>query len=258
VFNAMLGAADEHWWFRGRHEVLRAVIRQLPLPEAATLLDAGCGAGTMLDELSGLGKAYGADVSAAAVAAARARGHTHVVQAPVEELPYPAAFFDLVTCLDVLEHTPDDMRTLAELRRIVRVGGYAVLTVPAYQALWSRHDEANLHYRRYRRSGLRHRAEAAGWAVVRETSFNAILLAPIAVVRIVQRLIARDRDGRSDFDLTPTRLNGILELPMRFEAALIGRGRTLPIGLSHLMVLRRVGVDAPGSRDAEVFIEESG
>ncbi len=86
--------------------------------------------------------------------------------------------FDLITCLDVIEHTPDDRATLRELRRVCQPGGWLLVTVPAYQALWSLHDDANHHYRRYSRSGLRFAAVAAGWLVQRMTSFNTVLLAP--------------------------------------------------------------------------------
>ena len=73
----------------------------------------------------------------------------------LEELPWEDGTFDLITCLDVIEHVPDDVAALAELRRVCRPGGWLLVTVPAYQALWSRHDEANHHYRRYSRAALR-------------------------------------------------------------------------------------------------------
>ena len=67
----------------------------------------------------------------------------------MEELPWAGRTFDLITSLDVIEHTPDDRATLAELLRVCRPGGWLLVTVPAYQALGSEHDTANHHYRRY-------------------------------------------------------------------------------------------------------------
>src|SRR4029077_1272201 len=109
-------------------------------PADPLILDAGCGSGRTLDELSAYGAVAGVDLSADAVAAARARGHPAVVQASVEALPFADGAFDLVTCLDVIEHTPDDGATLAELLRVTDSGGYVIVTVPAHQALWSNHD----------------------------------------------------------------------------------------------------------------------
>ena len=114
----------------------------------------------------------GVDASPLAVDATRRRG-LEAHQGLVETLPFADASFDLVTCLDVVEHTPDDVRTLTELRRVTRPGGHVVVTVPAYQALWSHHDVVNLHYRRYGRASLRTAARDAGFDVVHETSFNS-------------------------------------------------------------------------------------
>jgi SAM-dependent methyltransferase len=156
----------------------------------------------------------------------------------LEELPWEAATFDLITCLDVIEHTPDDRLTLAELRRVSKPGGWLLLTVPAYQALWSQHDEANHHFRRYGRRALRAAATEAGGNVERLTSFNSLLLAPAAAVRLAQRR-RRTSDGYTpDLKLGPDWLNGMLERPMQLEARWLARGRTLPAGLSLLAVLR--------------------
>jgi SAM-dependent methyltransferase len=230
----MITTDDRHWWYRGRRRVLRATLDGLVLPSPCRILDAGCGSGRTLDELAGYGEARGVDLSPAAVEATRARGHDAQLAA-VEDLPFPDASFDLVTCLDVIEHTPDDRRTLSELRRVTRPGGVLVVTVPAHPALWSAHDVANLHYRRYTRRALIAAAVEADWGVARETYFNAALLAPAAVVRLVRR---RARSRQSELGLTPPALDRVLEWPSRAEAALLRGGGRLPVGLSLLAVLR--------------------
>jgi SAM-dependent methyltransferase len=234
---AMLASDERHWWYRGRRRILRAELDRLPVAPEARLLDAGCGSGRTLDELARYGRVSGIDLSPEAVAAARHRGHDDVHVAAVEALPFPDATFDVVTCLDVVEHTPDDRASLAELRRVTRPGGLLVVTVPAYQALWSWHDEFNLHFRRYDGASLRAATRAAGWDLVRDTHFNGLLLAPAAAVRLVQR--RRPAPAHSDLDLTPRLLNGLLELPLRLEARLLAAGGRLPAGLSLLAVLRR-------------------
>jgi SAM-dependent methyltransferase len=234
---AMLSSDEDHWWYRGRRRFLRAELDRLPLAPAARLLDAGCGSGRTLDELAGYGRVSGIDLSPEAVAAARRRGHDDVHVARAEELPFADATFDVVTCLDVVEHTPDDRATLAELRRVTRPGGLLLVTVPAYQALWSWHDEANLHFRRYNSASLRAAARTAGWSVVGDTHFNSLLLAPAAAVRLAQRHL-RPR-SHSDLGITPPALNRVLEWPLRLEARMVAAGIRLPAGLSLLAVLRR-------------------
>src|SRR3954452_4427329 len=162
-FEAMLALEDRHWWYRGRRRIVRAAIDGAGLRSGARLLDAGSGSGRTLDEPGAYGSVAGIEQTPSAVEAARHRGHAEVSQAAIEAIPPPDASFDLVTCLDVLEHTPDDARSLRELRRVTRPGGALVLTVPAYPRLWSPPDVVTRHYRRYTRRALRRAAEAAGW-----------------------------------------------------------------------------------------------
>src|SRR5436190_23034720 len=136
----MVDAEESHWWYRGRRQIIRSHLDRLTGVGDLELLDAGCGSGRMMEELDRYATVSGLDSDGRAVDLARSRGYSRVALGRVEEMPYRANSFDLVTCLDVLEHTPDDVRSLAELRRVTRRGGYLLLTVPAYKALWSGHD----------------------------------------------------------------------------------------------------------------------
>jgi SAM-dependent methyltransferase len=245
---AILAGDESHWWYRGRRRVLHAELDRVALGSDARILDAGCGSGRMLDELSLRGRVIGVDDNANAVAATRRRGHA-ARRCAVERMPFADASFDLVTCLDVIEHTPDDRLTLHELRRVTRPGGTLVVTVPAYQALWSAHDVVNGHYRRYRMSGLRAAAQEAGWCHVRDSYFNALLLGPAAVVRLTRRRAGVDK-GRSELGLTPGWLNGLLEWPLRVEAAMLRGGARLPFGLSLMAVFANVAATAEGDAAA--------
>jgi SAM-dependent methyltransferase len=253
---AILASDESHWWYRGRRRVLHAELDRLALPAGARILDAGCGSGRMLDELRPRGGVIGVDANAHAVAATRHRGHP-ARQGNIECMPFADASFDLVTCLDVLEHTPDDRRTLRELRRVTRPGGTLVITVRAYQALWSAHDVVNGHYRRYTVSDLRAAAQEAGWYHLRDSYFNALLLGPAALVRLTRRRPHAD-SARSELDLTPGWLNGVLEWPLRLEAAVLRGGARLPFGLSLLAVFANVALTAehparqPASRNGRV------
>src|SRR6201996_2449708 len=245
VMQAMLSADERHWWYRGRRRVIRAELERLALPAGAAILDAGCGSGRAMQLLSAYGRVSGVELSESAAEVARARGVGDVVIGRLEELPWPQERFDLITCLDVIEHTPDDRATLAELRRVCRPGGHLLVTVPAYPRLWSVHDEANHHYRRYSRAALRGAALDAGWALERMSSFNSMLLAPAAAVRLSRRRRARALNGtatevyRDELSIGPAWLNGALEWPLALEARWLGRGGTLALGLSLIAVLRR-------------------
>jgi SAM-dependent methyltransferase len=234
-----LAADDRHWWYRGRRRVIRAELDSLDLPVGASILDAGCGSGRMMAELARYGTVSGIERDDDVAEIARARDVGEVRSGCLEALPWPDGCFDLLTCLDVIEHTTDDRAALAELRRACRPGGRLLLTVPAYPALWSSHDVANHHHRRYTRASLRAASQAAGWELERLSSFNTVLLAPAAAVRLAERRRAAAPRARSDLNLGPPWLNRMLEWPLALEAHWLSRGRTLPAGLSLLAVLRR-------------------
>jgi SAM-dependent methyltransferase len=241
LMKATLAVDEHHWWYRGRRRIIRAELDRLSLPAGARVLDAGCGSGRTLQELVHYGEVSGIELNAEAAELARSRGHGEVQIGRLEDLPWPDASFDLITCLDVVEHVPDDVAALAELLRVCRPGGWLLVTVPAYQALWSLHDEANHHYRRYGRRSLRAAATTAGWHVERLSSFNSLLLAPAAAVRLAQRRLGTHNGYTNDLALGPAWLNDVLERPLALEASWLARGRTLPMGLSLLAVLRRPG-----------------
>jgi SAM-dependent methyltransferase len=240
LMKAMLAVDEQHWWYRGRRRVIAAELERLSLPQPARVLDAGCGSGRTMVDLHSYGDVVGIELSDDAAEVARSRGCGEVVSGRVEELPWEAHTFDLITCLDVIEHTPDDRVALSELRRVCKPGGWLLLTVPAYQSLWSTHDVANHHYRRYARRSLRAASTDAGWDVVRLTSFNTLLLPPAAAFRIARRRRAANGNGSesSDLRLGPRWLNAALEAPLRLEARWLAKGHSLGAGLSLLAILR--------------------
>jgi ubiquinone/menaquinone biosynthesis C-methylase UbiE len=194
----------------------------------------------MLNTLSRFGEVSGIDLNPDSVALAQERGYDDIHVGGVEKLPWVDASFDVATLLDVLEHTADDRVTLKELRRVVRPGGYLLVMVPAHRALWSNHDVVQHHYRRYSRRSLRAAADAAGWSVERMTPFYSLLLAPVAVVRIAERLRREPVEQHiPEAEIGPQWLYPMLELPLRAEASWLRRNRNLPIGLSLLALLRR-------------------
>ena len=147
-------AEDRHWWYRGRRHVLERTIERLGMPPRARILDAGCGSGRNMVELARRGEVTGVEISPTSAELARARHVGEVVEGSVMEMPFAPDSFDLAVCLDVVEHLPDDRGALRELRRVLAPGGALLVTVPAYQWLWSGHDKINQHCRRYSRTTL--------------------------------------------------------------------------------------------------------
>lgn len=100
----------------------------------------------------------------------------------------PEGQFDAISLLDVLEHVEDPANLLGSVRALLTPGGRVVVSVPAYQALYSAHDLAMRHHRRYHPTDCRSLLTAAGLRVVREGGLFASLIPPRAAARAVERV----------------------------------------------------------------------
>jgi SAM-dependent methyltransferase len=240
-----------HWWFRWRFDLIADVLGTLRHDGRLRILDAGCGTGQMLKCLENHGSAIGIDTSPQAIGYARARGVQRLVQGSITDLPFRDGSFDCVLALDVIEHVDDDIGILSKLFEVVKPGGHLIVTVPAYQTLWSEHDEINQHKRRYRAEHLRRLLEEAGFGLDRVSYCNTALFLPVLATRKLKNLvrsIRRVRGGetdqlRSDLDEYPAPINTALYWLMRGETRLMRRVN-LPFGVSILAVAHR-----PVSRD---------
>jgi len=231
-------AEDRHWWYRGRRTVIDGLLAGMPLPRGARILDAGCGSGRNMVELAAYGTVTGIELSDTSVVLAKARDAGEVLAGSVLEMPFADDSFELAVSLDVIEHLEDDRAALRELRRTVAPGGALLVTVPAYQWLWSGHDEINHHHRRYTRRSLQRVAERAGWRQERTTYFNSLLLPAAIVLRVLERVNTKTTESSLDLWVPPEPLNWMLERPLALEAAMIKRGGRIPAGLSLLAIFR--------------------
>ena len=144
---------------------------------------------------------------------------------------------DVVLMLDVIEHLDDDRAALATARRALVPEGLLVVTAPAYAWLWSAHDVALGHRRRYTVSGLARLAEAAAFRVARLTCFNTLLFPALVVQRLSRRLRG---DSCHDLGGVPRSVNAWLEHLFALERHVLPH-TALPFGASVLMIARRGG-----------------
>ncbi len=171
----------DYWWFVARRRLARGLLSAYSPALAGAMLDAGCGTGALLAELNTLGFAVGVDFEREALRLTRQRGAFPVVQARLEALPFASESFQVAFALDVLEHLPDERPALRELYRVLKLGGSLIITVPAYRWLWSKHDVALAHYRRYTARALQARLGEAGFQV-RKLSYSLCLLMPLVAL----------------------------------------------------------------------------
>ena len=250
----MFELEDTYWWFVARRElVLTLLSRHLPPVGPASsrtgeeakrrrgervILDVGCGTGATLEGLSRFGRVVGMDSSRYALQCCRRRGQHALVQARGEALPIASASADAVTALDLLEHIPDDAAAVREFSRVLRPGGVLIVTVPACPFLWSEHDEALDHLRRYRAARLRRIIAESGLIIERLSPLITFLLLPIAVLRVLQRLRPRKSGPQTALIIPPRPVNSLLTKLLLLENRWLLRFN-LPAGVSLLAVARK-------------------
>jgi SAM-dependent methyltransferase len=170
---------DRHWWYRERRHLLAQALRDLPPGRA---LDVGAAGGGNTRVLTRLGwRAVALEYGAEGARVAADRGLA-VLRADAADLPFESGSLDLVVAFDVLEHLPDDVGAAREVSRVLRKGGRFLVAVPADERLWSAHDDAVGHVRRYTRPQLCDTLQQAGFEIAEARSWN-VLLRPVVAMR---------------------------------------------------------------------------
>lgn len=225
----------ESWWYRARRRIILSRLeRRFPGRRDLRILDIGCGAGSLLNDLRTWGRGYGLEVSPEAAEVARQRSGCPVWTGAIPGgVPDDAGRFDVVCLLDVIEHLDDDVSGLRYARSLLDTGGALLVTVPGLPLLFGIHDEINHHRRRYTRGSLRAALNDAGFRAPWVSYFNT-LLSPLLIPAIVWR---NWRRSGHHFEVR-TRLDPLFERVFGFERHLMGR-LSLPFGLSLIAVADR-------------------
>jgi SAM-dependent methyltransferase len=170
-----------HWWYQERRSIIVRQARRLGTPGRAIEIGAA-GGGNCLAV-----RDLGWDVLATeylweGVRIARSRGLT-AIQADARELPLASESFKLLVAFDVLEHIDEHHLAACEIRRVLQPGGTALIAVPCDMKLWSAHDVASGHFRRYSRRSLTALVEKAGLTIEALWSWNVLLRPAIALAK---------------------------------------------------------------------------
>jgi SAM-dependent methyltransferase len=237
VFDRMAELDQHHWWFLARRRILKRLIeRVVKPPRKARILEVGCGTGHNLSMLKEFGQLDASELDRCARALANKRLPRKVKEAKLPDLSmFKRNEYDLIALLDVLEHVPDDLGSLRAIHRRLKPGGALLLTVPANPWMWSAHDTAHHHFRRYTKKQLEELFLRSGLEIELLSYFNTLLYPLVAAARIAGKLLRRQS---SDDRLPSAPVNAVLNKVFGFEAAILGRV-PMPFGLSLVAVVRR-------------------
>ena len=229
----------EYWWFVGRRVIVDRLLKHF-VRRSGVAVDVGCGSGRNLQVLARhCDRVLGVDRAPAAVALAAARDLT-VLRGDAHRLPLAAASADLLTAFDVLEHMDDDIQVLAEFHRVLRPGGHLVLAVPAYRFLWSEHDEALQHRRRYIASELHIKLTNSGFEVLKRSYAVFFAFLPIVLYRLFRGLFPKSPLApKASHVMLPGPLNRFFAELLSLEGRLM-RIMNFPLGTSIVMVARKI------------------
>lgn len=236
VFDRMEEIDGHHWWFVGRRCIVRELVKEFGAGnKTLRILEVGCGTGSNLPMLKEFGSVDAIEPDEAAREVASRRSGIRVRGGEVPgNIDLNEGEYDLIVLLDVLEHIGDDVGALSLLKSKLAPGGKILLTVPAVPWLWSSHDVAHHHHRRYTRSRLTDALDQSGFELVHNAHFNSILFPLIATMRLIGRIMGREGGD----DAVPSRfINRLLTKIFAFERRWVARA-SMPFGVSLAAVAR--------------------
>jgi SAM-dependent methyltransferase len=237
-----------HWWFKARIEILAHIIQKKNIlnRDKLNILNVGVASGGTTRMLEKFGSVTSLEFDKDCCEYLKNVANIDVVEGSLTKLPFENNTYDLVCAFDVIEHIEDDSKAMAEIYRVLKINGHAMITVPAFQFLWSNHDVVNHHYRRYSKKRLQNLI-SQNLKIEYLTFFNFLLFSPIAFTRIIGRIKKTEADPtqiKSDFEFQKNNklLNRIFYEIFGLEKILLP-SIILPFGVSLLTICTKKAPD---------------
>lgn len=239
-FEQLFRLEAANFWFRGRNKLLIWALQKY-FPQTKSFFEIGCGTGYVL---SGIQRAfpnlrlYGSDIFTNGLSfAAQRLSDVSLFQMDARRIPFEAEF-DVIGAFDVLEHIDEDGVVLQQMFQATKSEGGIILTVPQHRFLWSIVDEYSFHKRRYTKKELVKKVKAAGFQIVRVTSFVSFLLPLMLFSRMKRQLSSGKFDPLSELEIGRI-ANVVLENILAVERVFIKCGFSFPAGGSLLVIAKR-------------------
>jgi len=227
---------QQHWWWQSRRSYILSLLRRWHANEGSDdsrqILDVGCGDGLFFPDLEAFGSVSGVESDERIVDPLGpyfAQIHLGLFDQSFQTDQY----FDWIVMLDVLEHISEPVAALEKARNLLKPGGRMLLTVPAFNALWTRHDDFNHHVTRYTKKMMTLQAGQAGFKIDNQHYLYHWTFPAKLLVRLKEKISSADPSPAK----LPARLpNAILKSLCRFEQATLTQLRP-PFGSSLVVSL---------------------
>jgi SAM-dependent methyltransferase len=226
-----------HWWWRSREAaILEELHRHFPPRAGLKILDIGCGDGLFFDRLAEFGDVEGVEPDAGLVDP-QGPHRARIQIAPFDKNFCSTKSFSVILMLDVLEHLDNPAEALRHAYSLLVPGGALLLTVPAFQLLWTNHDVINHHRLRFRRATLRPLLQQASFAIIEERYWYQWTCPVKLAIRLVENVFRRPP---SVARVPPAWINRPLYWISRMEQQTLGAIGT-PFGSSLMVFCAKQG-----------------
>jgi SAM-dependent methyltransferase len=230
---------DKHWWFEARRDMIVRLLKNDD--KSVKILEVGCSGGVLIGVLRRIGykNVLGVDISEDAIDLCKRKNMSDVFVMDATKLKFENEQFDIVITSDLLEHIKDEEMAISEWHRILKPGGKLIVFVPAFGFLWSKHDEANQHYRRYSKAQLVGILERAHFELDRSSYWNFILFFPTSLIRLLQAVLLRGKGSEDDqlIELDSVS-NKVLTCLVKMENMILN-AVNFPVGVSVFAITRK-------------------
>lgn len=226
-----------------RADAVRQLTQHLMGKACPVVLEIGCSSGFLLKDIKkALPDAVlvGADVVKQPLyRLAEELPNVPLMRFDLLKCPLPAATFDAIVLLNVLEHIEDDTEALRRIACLLKPGGVAIIEVPAGPHLYDVYDQALMHFRRYAMPNLVGKIETAGLLVTRKSHLGCLLYPAFAhVKRYNQKQHQDDADAVVAKQAKDTASSILMRTAMRLET-FFGRFVSFPAGIRCLITARK-------------------
>lgn len=228
-----------HWWFTARSLILNDQIKNICKGKDLKILNIGVATGATSEMLATFGTVTSVEFDNDCCNFLRNDLKMDVTEASITDLPFVNESYDLVCAFDVVEHVENDRLAVNEMKRVCKINGHILSTVPAFNFLWSKHDEVNHHFRRYSENQYCNLYISSG-TILFKSYFNCLLFLPVLVFRVISKFLPTNfmrKGAGSDFTISGSNTFA----PLLFhifatERIWLNRKISCPFGISFLLL----------------------
>lgn len=235
-----LQSNNDHFWYKARRELIDYILKKYSKNKNCKILEIGCGTGNLIPIISTHGDYVGIEKNKNAYLEAQ-KYHKKIINKSIENLEITEKY-DIICLFDVLEHIKDDHKAIEKVYSFLENSGIIIITIPAYNFLFSNHDIAMDHYRRYSKKNITKILRINKFKIIEMGYWNSLLFPIIAIIRIIKKVFSRTiktKSFHSEIKTPPRIINKLIYNILKLENVLIKKNIKMPFGLSIYTIAKK-------------------